>query len=133
MREGRRREDSAGRTPSLLPERARERKQATDSGERVVVGVNRFRREEGSGGVSEIFTLDPKAADEIRAKYEAVRDRRDDAAVTLALDRLSDAAQKDRENLLPHLVDCCHAYATVGEMVDTLKRHWGEFDEPVRL
>jgi methylmalonyl-CoA mutase N-terminal domain/subunit len=30
-------------------------------------------------------------------------------------------------------VDCCHAYVTVGEMVGELKRHWGEFQEPVRL
>jgi len=30
-------------------------------------------------------------------------------------------------------VDCCHAYATVGEMVRELKAQWGEFREPVRL
>ena len=116
-----------------IAERARERKQATDSGERIVVGVNRYERDEAAAGVSEIFTLDPKAADEIRRKYETVRARRDDAAVGRTLGRLSDAAAKDRECLLPHLVECCHAYATVGEMVETLKRHWGEFDEPVRL
>jgi len=116
-----------------IAERARERKQATDSGERIVVGVNRFRREDGAAGVSEIFTLDPKAADGIRAKYEAVLERRDAGAVSRTLSRLSDAAEKDRENLLPYLVACCHAYATVGEMVRTLVRHWGEFDEPVRL
>ena len=34
---------------------------------------------------------------------------------------------------MPLLVDCCHAYATVGEMVARLKRCWGEFQEPVRL
>jgi methylmalonyl-CoA mutase, N-terminal domain len=34
---------------------------------------------------------------------------------------------------MPYLVDCCHAYATVGEMVARLKGHWGEFREPVRL
>ena len=37
------------------------------------------------------------------------------------------------ENLMPYLVDCCHAYATVGEMVATLKKEWGEFKEPVKL
>ncbi|KKL50591.1 hypothetical protein LCGC14_2303990, partial [marine sediment metagenome] len=31
------------------------------------------------------------------------------------------------------LVDCCHAYATVGEMVATLKKEWGEFQEPIRF
>jgi len=113
--------------------RARDRKVRTDSGERVVVGVNRFRREGEAAGVEELFRLDPKAADFIREKYETVRDRRDDSAVRRTLHNLSDAAARERENLLPHLIDCCHAYATVGEMVTTLKRHWGEFQEPVRL
>ena len=43
---------------------------------------------------------------------------------------LSDAATKERENLMPYIVDCCHSYATVGEMVSTMKKHWGEFREP---
>ena len=34
---------------------------------------------------------------------------------------------------MPYLVDCCHAYATVGEMVACMKREWGEFQEPVNL
>jgi methylmalonyl-CoA mutase N-terminal domain/subunit len=34
---------------------------------------------------------------------------------------------------MPYLVDCAHAYATVGETVECLKRQWGEFNEPVRL
>jgi methylmalonyl-CoA mutase N-terminal domain/subunit len=34
---------------------------------------------------------------------------------------------------MPLLVECCNAYATVGEMVGRLKRCWGEFQEPVRL
>ena len=42
-------------------------------------------------------------------------------------------AAKDRENVMPYLVDCCHAYATVGEMVACLKKEWGEFQEPVNL
>jgi methylmalonyl-CoA mutase N-terminal domain/subunit len=62
-----------------------------------------------------------------------LRARRDNAAVIAALDRLEHAAQTDGENVLPYLVDCCHAYATVGEMVTRLKRCWGEFREPIRL
>jgi methylmalonyl-CoA mutase N-terminal domain/subunit len=34
---------------------------------------------------------------------------------------------------MPYLVDCCHAYVTVGEMVERLKQQWGEFVEPVKL
>ena len=50
-----------------------------------------------------------------------------------SLARLGRAAADDRENLMPYLVDCCHAYATVGEMVATLRAYWGDFQEPVRL
>ncbi|MEW6272167.1 MAG: methylmalonyl-CoA mutase family protein, partial [Thermodesulfobacteriota bacterium] len=59
--------------------------------------------------------------------------RRDAARAARSLAALRAAAENDRENLLPHLIDCCHAYATVGEMVRELKDAWGEFQEPVRL
>ena len=42
-------------------------------------------------------------------------------------------AARDEENLLPHLIDGCHAYATVGEMVERLRGQWGDFQEPIRL
>ena len=50
-----------------------------------------------------------------------------------SLAKLAAAAAKDSENVMPYLVDCCHAYATVGEMVACLKKEWGEFKEPVNL
>ena len=62
-----------------------------------------------------------------------MKNTRDNAAVERTLAALGSAATRDDINLMPLLVDCCHAYATVGEMVDTLKQHWGEFQEPVRL
>ena len=116
-----------------IARRARERKEATDSGERVVVGLNRFRREGQAEDVGETFRADPKATQWIVEKFNKVRDGRDNAAAERYLAALSDAAAGDGENLLPYLVDCCHAYATVGEMVAALKRHWGEFQEPVRF
>jgi len=57
----------------------------------------------------------------------------DMVGVQVSLGALSAAAERERENLLPYLVDCCHAYTSVGEMVETLKRHWGEFQEPRRF
>ena len=116
-----------------IARRARERKEATDSGERVVVGLNRFRREGQAEDVGETFRADPKATQWIVEKFNKVRDGRDNAAAERNLAALSDAAAGDGENLLPYLVDCCHAYVTVGEMVAALKRHWGEFQEPVRF
>jgi len=116
-----------------LAERARERRRKIDSLETVVVGQNAFRRENQKDDFGEVFRLDPKASARVIEKYNAIRDRRDNAAVERSLDRLSEAAAKDDENLMPYLVECCHAYATVGEIVKRLKAQWGEFQEPVRL
>ena len=98
-----------------------------------MVGQNSFRRDYQTEDFGEVFRLDPRASARVIEKYEAVRSRRDNAAVGRSLDRLAEAAAKDDENLMPYLVDCCHAYATVGEIVACLKTHWGEFQEPVRL
>ena len=116
-----------------IAHRAAERKRKVDSGETVIVGQNYFRREDQKDGVAELFKLDPQASARDIEKFEKVRDSRDNDAVASSLSALEAAAAKDDENLMPYLIDCCHAYATVGEMVATLKTQWGEFEEPVRL
>jgi methylmalonyl-CoA mutase N-terminal domain/subunit len=116
-----------------LAERALERKRKTDSGETVIVGQNHFRRGDQKNEVGEVFRLDPTVAGRVLEKYQRLLDTRNAAAIEASLGRLARAAADDGENLMPYLVDCCHAYATVGEMVATLKREWGEFQEPVRL
>jgi len=113
--------------------RAKERKEATDRGERVVVGQNRFRREAQADGCGEAFRLDPDLSARVLAKLARVKQSRDAGRVERSLAALEAAAPTDAENLMPPLIECCHAYATVGEMVSRLKRRWGEFQEPVRL
>lgn len=115
-----------------VAERARQRKESLDNGERVVVGENYFRREDGDNDFGEVFRLDPEVARRVREKFEKVMDERDNAAAERALARLETAAAGE-ENVMPYIVECCHAYASVGEMVERLKRRWGEFQEPVRL
>lgn len=116
-----------------VAQRAHERKRQIDSGAFPVVGLNVFRKEDEDRGAVEVFRIDPKASRRVVEKYEAVMDRRDNAAVSRALDRLGAAAADEGENIMPYLVECCHAYATVGEMVARLKACWGEFQEPIRL
>jgi methylmalonyl-CoA mutase N-terminal domain/subunit len=116
-----------------LAERGLERKLDTDAGASVIVGQNHFRKDGEEIRVGEVFKLDPTVAQRALEKYQRLLDTRDNAAVEGTLARLSTAAANDRENVMPYLVDCCHAYATVGEMVSTLKRQWGEFKEPVNL
>lgn len=116
-----------------IAERAKLRKQGIDSGETVVVGQNHFRRDDQTDDFGEVFRLDPQAARRVREKYDGVMGRRDESRVARSLEALGLAAADDGENVMPHLIECCHAYATVGEMVATLKKHWGEFQEPIRL
>ncbi len=123
----------AGWLQMRIAARALERKRKSDSGETVIVGQNHFRRAEQKDSAGEVFRLDPQVRRKVLEQYEAVRQRRDNAAVERTLARLDQAAGRDGENLLPHFIDCCHAYATVGEMSSRLKSRWGEFQEPVGL
>jgi len=122
-----------GHLQAKVAERAKERKQATDSGARPVVGVNVGMREKNDSDKGEMFSQDPETVKQVLDKHARIMERRDQAAVDKALLALGAAAATDTENVMPHLVDCCHAYATVGEMVATLKKEWGEFQEPVRF
>ena len=112
---------------------ALQRKRGKDSGDLVSVGENYYRNEEASQGYGDIFTMNPGVSERVLEKLARVRDTRDNVAVERTLAALRNAAASDSENVMPYLVDCCHAYATVGEMVATLKSCWGEFEEPVRL
>lgn len=116
-----------------LAQRGLDRKRKTDTGETVIVGQNHFRTQGEQAGVDEIFRLDPSVAQRALEKFQKVLDTRSQTAVDTSLAKLASAAANDQENLMPYLVDCCHAYATVGEMVATLKAQWGEFQEPVNL
>ena len=113
--------------------RAKQKKDETDRGERVVVGQNQFRREAQADSYGEVFRLDPQISARVLAKHAEIKRTRDTARVECSLAALEAAAAEDKENLMPLLIECCHAYATVGEMVQRLKRCWGEFQEPVRL
>src|SRR3546814_18729470 len=83
--------------------------------------------------MGEQFRIDPETTRTVKAKYAAIRESRNDDDVERTLAALSKAAASDRENILPYLVDCCHAYATVGEMVSRLRAAWGAFEEPIRF
>jgi methylmalonyl-CoA mutase, N-terminal domain len=116
-----------------IAERALQRKIAIDERRTVIVGVNSFRNDDAAQGGAEVPVPDSTARQRIFEKFEDLRGRRNGPRVEHMLDRLSQAAADEKENLLPYLVDCCHAYATVGEMVTRLRSRWGDFQEPVRL
>jgi methylmalonyl-CoA mutase N-terminal domain/subunit len=100
---------------------------AIDDGERVVVGVNRFQ----TTGEAEISTLhiDPALERKQIDRLQAVRARRDSAAVEGTLDELRRGASADACNLMPLLLDCARAHASEGEIVRALQDVWGAYVE----
>jgi methylmalonyl-CoA mutase N-terminal domain/subunit len=97
-----------------------------DSGESLVVGINRF-ADEGSGGAPspDVFRIDPEIEREQVARVRALRGGRDVDAWRQALDGVTGAA-KDGSNLLPPIVSAVEARATVGEIADALRAVFGE-------
>jgi methylmalonyl-CoA mutase N-terminal domain/subunit len=98
-----------------------------ESGERVVVGVNRF-TVEGNGG-TEIMKLDPHGQEGQIKAVRQVRAERDQGAVDAALRRLEETARGDG-NLMYPLKEALAAYATIGECCDVLRGVFGEYVPP---
>jgi methylmalonyl-CoA mutase N-terminal domain/subunit len=100
--------------------------QAVESGEQVVVGVNRFRMEEHDPIPA--FRLDPALEQAQIERLRQVKASRRHISVVAHLDRLEEAA-RGSENLLPFILDAAAAYATVGEISDRLRAVFGEYRE----
>jgi len=95
--------------------------------QRIIVGVNRYELEDEPE--VEILRIDPMLEGQQIERVQALRGRRDSAAVEAALARLKQAAARDRDNLMPPLVDAAKAYVTLGEMCDALRETWGTWTE----
>jgi (2R)-ethylmalonyl-CoA mutase len=118
-----------GRLVSALAERRRR----MESGETVVVGVNRFESTEPSPlqaeGAAAIETVDPAAEAAAIGSVRAWRASRDQAAAQAALDALRDAAKTDA-NLMEASLTCARAGVTTGEWAGVLRAVFGEFRAP---
>jgi methylmalonyl-CoA mutase, N-terminal domain len=113
-----------------IQEAAYQYQRAVESGEAVVVGVNRFRADEET----EVPTLriDPSIERAQVERLRSLRERRDNERVEVTLTLLEEAA-RGTENLLPRILDCVEALATVGEISRRLRHVWGEYREAVTV
>jgi methylmalonyl-CoA mutase N-terminal domain/subunit len=100
-----------------------------ESGERVVVGVNRFQTNESVPAVQAYEISTENRARQLD-RLASVKRSRNSAEVRDRLSRLAAAARVDDVNLMPHLIECAKAYCSVGEMVSVLKDVWGEYKQP---
>ena len=98
------------------------------TGQRPKVGVNTYTDGGGEPQV-EAFELDPGIAERQIARTRRRTGARDGAACARTLSRLRQDADEGR-NVMPALVECARAGATVGEMADVFRQAFGEFQEP---
>ncbi|HYH34676.1 MAG TPA: methylmalonyl-CoA mutase family protein, partial [Nocardioides sp.] len=109
------------------------RRARIETGEEVVVGVNRFQTTEPSPLTADLDTViqtaDPAAEAAALRSVEEWKAQRDDAAVATALERLAADARTDA-NLMPATLAAARAGATTGEWAGTLREVFGEFRAP---
>jgi methylmalonyl-CoA mutase, N-terminal domain len=98
-----------------------------DRRERIVVGVNDFASQDEL--LPAIHRIEPESERRHLERLARVRRERDNAAVEAKLSALGDAARRERDNLMPYLMDAARAYATLGEMTDVLREAWGAYRE----
>jgi methylmalonyl-CoA mutase N-terminal domain/subunit len=109
---------------------AYEYQRAVETDDAIVVGVNRFHSEEGTQ--VKTMRVDPSIERTQVERLRALRERRDSIAVETSLVKLEEAA-RGTVNVLPSILDCVEAYATVGEISNRLRSVWGEYREAVTV
>ncbi|MBU0702701.1 MAG: methylmalonyl-CoA mutase, partial [Chloroflexi bacterium] len=92
--------------------------------DRIVVGVNRFLVEEETA--LRRLRVDPAVGEQQAARLSALRERRENERVGALLACLKETAQSD-DNLLPVILECVEAYATLGEICSALREVFGEY------
>ena len=100
--------------------------QQLERGEKVMVGINRYR--EGEDSRIEVLKIPPSAETSQIRRLRRIRKERDAKAVEKALAELLSRAQEG-QNLMPAMVRAVEAYASVGEICGALKKPFGEYRE----
>ncbi len=118
---------SSGYIQKEVSRQAYEFEKGVQKGELIKIGINKYTGgEEGEVELHEY--TDESAIEQIKSLKELKR-ARNNKEVTRTLKAL-DKAARDKVNVMPYLVDCCKAYATIGEMTGVFRDIFGKFVEP---
>ncbi len=102
-----------------------------ENNDRIIVGVNEF-KEEGEKIEIPLLQISPEVESRQIGNLKKLRAERDNDLVNSCLTDLRKAAE-GTTNLMPILIECSKAYATVGEIINTLKDVYGEYEETVDI
>ena len=105
---------------------------AVDSGEKVIVGLNKFREQEEETPDRDFFQVDPAVEARQKDKLSAMKARRNQGEVDATLAQLAAAIGRD-ENVMSAVVGAVKAYATVGEIARVMRNAWGEYRPPAYI
>ena len=124
--------ESIERMKSALVVSQSERTRRIESGDAIVVGVNRFTTSEPSPLDVEgaVLRVDPAVEAELVEDVVRWRKERDGSAVQAALDELRRAAESPGVNVMPATIQLAHARGTTGEWATALREVWGEYRAP---
>ncbi|MCX5816965.1 MAG: methylmalonyl-CoA mutase family protein [Proteobacteria bacterium] len=118
---------SDGYIQRLVAHQAFEVEKGLESGELLKVGVNIYK--EGAPMDVELHEYNYETAEKQIESLHQVKRARSESDVARTLKEL-ETATLEGKNVMPHLVECCKAYATVGEMTGIFRQVFGEFQEP---
>jgi len=116
----------AGTVQREIHESAYREQQAIESGKQIIVGVNRFT--EGNAPTITGLQIDPSIEQIQIGRVRRHRERRDNARYRTALDAVG-ATASGEANLIPPIITAVEAGATVGEIADSLRSVFGEYQE----
>ena len=111
-----------------IQESAYRYQQQVESGERTIVGVNKFTSDESAQ--PQILRIDPEAKRLQLKRLADVKQQRDAKEVQWRLQRVEAVARTD-ENIMPSLIDAVESNVTLGEICDTLRGVWGTYKETI--
>jgi methylmalonyl-CoA mutase N-terminal domain/subunit len=101
-----------------------------ERGDRVIVGMNKYIIKEDAP--KDLLKVDPAVGQMQKDKINALKAKRDNAAVTEKLAALK-AACSTEENLMPYIVDAVRAYGTLGEICGVMREVFGEYKQSIKL
>ena len=105
-----------------------------ESKERIIVGVNEFTIPPEEDMQGEYHKTASEVSEKREAALKELRETRDNDMVRKALKKLNEAAEKkQRENLLPFIIEAVNAYATTGEILGTMRMGFGYTYDPFEV
>src|ERR687893_784465 len=104
-------------------------KKEIDENKRVIVGVNKYQEEHDIE--PKINRIDPLLEQKQLAKVKEFKSNRDKSKLDQVLSQLQKAAEKDDDNLMPHIINAVRSYSTLGEISSTLRTVFGRYEPKI--